>query len=71
MVRGCLLVLSIAALDLAGLARQRVRKPSILGQINSILAHSILPDLYPFSPQSISLTRSRPWTSLSLVNNGQ
>lgn len=71
MVRGYLLILFVATLDQARLARQYIRKPAILSQIYSVLTHSVLSDLYPFSPQGISLMACGTRSPFSLVNIAQ
>jgi hypothetical protein len=71
MVRGRLLILLIAALNLARLAREHIRKPSVPSQVDGVLTHSVLPDLDPFPPQRIRLMTGSTRPSLSLVNNAQ
>jgi hypothetical protein len=71
MVRGCLLIFFVTALDQARLARKHFRKPAIPSQVYSVLTHSVLSDLDPFSPQSIGLMARSAWSPLSLVNNEQ
>jgi hypothetical protein len=71
MVRGGLLIFFVTALDQAGLARKYIRKPAIPSQVYSVLTHGLLPDLYAFSPQGISLVTSSTWAPLYVVNNEQ
>ena len=71
MVSCCLFILLItAAFNQLCLAREGIREPTVVFEIDRILTHAVFADMYSFSPQSISLVACCARTSSALSDKG-
>jgi hypothetical protein len=71
MVSCCLFILLIAAaFNQLRLAREGIREPTIVFEIDRILSHTVFADMHSLSPQSISLVACCARTSSVLSDKG-
>ena len=71
MVSCCLFILLItAAFNQLRLAREGIREPTIVFEIDRILTHAVFADMHSLSPQSISLVACCARTSSVLSDKG-